>query len=156
MKIVQNALFVLEADSGAIVRLLDGLEGLPPIEQVRVFVIDSHNFTPSLRGALAGAGVHVEPSDDGQRFLYALHREDARRLLSMTETEKPLPAQWIDEAAAPAKPGELHVIAFLGRHALSSRASLKLVRERASLSPVFTAVLAGMRSAQAPTPKEKP
>lgn len=159
MKIVQNALFVLEADSGAIVRLLDGLKGLPPVEQLRVFVVDSHNFTPSWRGALVGAGVHVEPSDDGQRFLFALCQEDARRLLSMlsdTKTDKPLPPHWIDEVSTVAKPGELRVIVFLGTHAFSSRASLEHIRKRAPLSPAFAAVLAGMRSAQAPASKETP
>lgn len=147
MRNMQEFLATLAADNAAMVRLLDG-STLAPVEDLRVLVVDRHNFTPSLASTLQQSGVRVLPSDDGARSLFLLLREDARRLLAHVNPEAPLPALFIERAGEQLRAGEVRALVFLGSRALSCDAPLSKVRRAASTSPAHLAVLRAMHSAR--------
>lgn len=148
MKDTQEFLSILAADNAAIVRLLDGAKDLPPTEDLRVFVIDKHNFSPSLEAALLQAGVSVVPSEDDARRLFLLHRDDARQLLSRVVTEKPIPAEFIESSGKSMLAGVLRVVMFLGSRAMHLDAPLNKVRKAALTSPIHLAVLKAVHAAR--------
>lgn len=126
---------VLAADNAAIVRLIDDTTGLPPIEDVRVFIVDNVNFPPSLALFLNATNIHIVFSDDGARRLFLLHRDDARELLSRTVTDKPIPPAFCADAGKPGAAGELGAVLFLGEHATVTHGKLSNIRRAALKSP---------------------
>lgn len=126
---------VLAADNAAIVRLIDDTTGLPPIEDVRVFIVDALNYPPSLALLLSSVGVNVVFSGDGARRIFLLHRDDARALLLNAVTEIPIPKAFCADAGKPGARGELGAIVFLGRHSAATHAKLRDIRRAAHKSP---------------------
>jgi hypothetical protein len=143
--LTRRVLRVIEGDTPAIVAHLDALEGLPAIEEVRVFVLDRFNFETNLRDKFVAAGVHFTRTPDGERYVFALDRVGARALLEAAAQSIAVTPAWIEQATRATEPGELLAVAILGNCKLQCAAPLARLRADASGSGPRLAVDAAMR-----------